>query len=236
MDYCDINNPENNFQGLELGQSSKISLDSRIQGASNYNNDGTSNNIDGNFRNRNHNNQFLIGATRHEQSNKLLCDFQAKRLHYNKYTEKDPRSPSSHRHLISYNSIKAERNRAAQRAFRLRKEQYVKDLEYRAVKLDEMNYAVSQLIEENQYLKQQIQRISQEISKYKMSENEIMKEAYFQDYSFTSESRSDIMNLMLPTIDNENTLHETLIKRSSYEDIQDQSNVPKRIKQKKVFG
>ncbi|OMJ13766.1 hypothetical protein AYI70_g8308 [Smittium culicis] len=235
MDFCDINNPENKFQCLELGQSSRRNLDIHIQGLSNYNNDVMSNNRDVNFSNENYNDKFLTGDTRHEPSNKLLCDFQSKKLNYNRYAEKDLRSPSSHRHIISYNSIKAERNRAAQRAFRLRKEQYVKDLEYRALKLDEMNYAVSQLVEENQYLKQQIQRISLEISKYKVPENVIMKEAYFQDYSFTSKSRSDIMDLMLPTIDNENLNHETLI-RSSYDDFKDQNDDSKHIKKKNIFG
>ncbi|PVZ96482.1 hypothetical protein BB558_007631 [Smittium angustum] len=71
-------------------------------------------------------------------------------------------------------TVKAERNRAAQRAFRQRKEQYVKDLESRASQVEELHYIINKLAEENCVLKFKISSLMSKSTNQKplkLSEN-----------------------------------------------------------------
>ncbi|PVU96772.1 hypothetical protein BB561_000977 [Smittium simulii] len=64
---------------------------------------------------------------------------------------------------------KAERNRAAQRAFRQRRDQYVKDLEWRATQLEEMQHVVHQLADENQMLRMRVESLTHHINQFGLS-------------------------------------------------------------------
>ncbi|OMH82604.1 AP-1-like transcription factor [Zancudomyces culisetae] len=57
-------------------------------------------------------------------------------------------------------AAKAERNRAAQRAFRQRREQYVKELEFRSAQYDELQTIVHCLSEENQMLRMRVETLT----------------------------------------------------------------------------
>ncbi|PVZ97928.1 hypothetical protein BB558_002064 [Smittium angustum] len=61
-------------------------------------------------------------------------------------------------------AAKAERNRAAQRAFRQRRDQYVKDLEWRATQFEELQHFVHQLTEENQMLRLRVESLTHHIN------------------------------------------------------------------------
>ncbi|PVV01775.1 hypothetical protein BB560_003795 [Smittium megazygosporum] len=64
---------------------------------------------------------------------------------------------------------KAERNRAAQRAFRQRRDQYVKELEWRATQAEELQHVVHQLAEENQSLRMRIDSLIHHINQFGLS-------------------------------------------------------------------
>ncbi|KAI8369890.1 hypothetical protein EDC96DRAFT_503757 [Choanephora cucurbitarum] len=71
-------------------------------------------------------------------------------------------SPPNKTRKMTTKSKRAEQNRAAQRAFRLRKERYVKDLERKAQLLDEWRVEIELLRQENQQLREVNQRLEQE--------------------------------------------------------------------------
>ncbi|OLY82489.1 hypothetical protein AYI68_g3392 [Smittium mucronatum] len=66
-------------------------------------------------------------------------------------------------------AAKAERNRAAQRAFRQRRDQYVKDLEWRATQFEELQHVVHQLADENQVLRVRVESLTHHINQLGLS-------------------------------------------------------------------
>ncbi|OMJ21029.1 hypothetical protein AYI70_g3723 [Smittium culicis] len=66
-------------------------------------------------------------------------------------------------------AAKAERNRAAQRAFRQRRDQYVKDLEWRATQFEELQHVVHQLADENQVLRLRVESLTHHINQLGLS-------------------------------------------------------------------
>ncbi|CAG8792768.1 29118_t:CDS:2 [Racocetra persica] len=68
------------------------------------------------------------------------------------------------------NSKRAAQNRAAQRAFRQRKDRYIKDLEQKAKSLDNIKKQFDALLKEKQEMAQIIRNLRSELAKYKGEE------------------------------------------------------------------